>query len=79
METARTRQAEAGILLSSPLVYGRLKDIGELAYGPNMEDEFRRCAGYVSRILNGAKPSELLRLITRSNFSGRWIGRLPKR
>ena len=30
METARTRHAEAGILLSSPLVYGRLKD-GELA------------------------------------------------
>jgi putative ABC transport system substrate-binding protein len=81
METARTRHAEAGILLSSPLVYGRLKDIRELAlakrlpliclfpafpkfggllaYGPNMEDEFRRCAGYVSRILHGAKPSEL--------------------
>ena len=30
-----------------------------MAYGPNMEDEFRRCAGYVSRIPHRAKPSEL--------------------
>jgi hypothetical protein len=72
METARTRHADAGILLSSPVVYGPLKEIAELAlakrlpficlfprfsklgglmsYGPNMEDEWRRCAGYVGRI-----------------------------
>jgi putative tryptophan/tyrosine transport system substrate-binding protein len=81
METARTRHADAGILFSSPLVYGWLKQIAELAlakrlpliclfpafsklggfmaYGPNMENEFRRCAGYVGRILHGAKPSDL--------------------
>jgi putative ABC transport system substrate-binding protein len=81
VETARTRHADAGILLSSPLVYGQLKQIAELAlakrlpliclfpafsklgglmaYGPNMEDEWRRCAGYVGRILHGAKPSDL--------------------
>jgi putative tryptophan/tyrosine transport system substrate-binding protein len=81
METARTRHADAGIQLSSPLVYGHLKQIAELAlvkrlpliclfpafsklggfmsYGPNMEDEWRRCAGYVGRILHGAKPSDL--------------------
>jgi putative ABC transport system substrate-binding protein len=81
METAITKQANAGVLLSSPLVYGYLKEIAELAlikrlplmclfpqfsklgglmsYGPDMEDEFRRCAGYVGRILHGAKPSDL--------------------
>ena len=81
IEAAKTRHTDAGILLSSPLVYGQMKEIAELArakqlaliclfpgfsklgglisYGPNMEDEWRRCAGYVSRILHGTKPSEL--------------------
>jgi putative tryptophan/tyrosine transport system substrate-binding protein len=82
MKTARSsRHADAGVLLSSPLVYGQLKQIAELAlakrlpliclfpdfaklggfmaYGPNMDNEFRRCAGYVARILHGAKPSDL--------------------
>ena len=30
-----------------------------MSYGPNMEDEWRRCAGYVGRILYGEKPSDL--------------------
>jgi putative tryptophan/tyrosine transport system substrate-binding protein len=80
-ETARARQADGGILLSSPVVYGHVKEIAELAlakrlpficlfpifsklgglmsYGPDMEDEWRRCAGYVGRILHGEKPSDL--------------------
>jgi putative ABC transport system substrate-binding protein len=32
---------------------------GLMSYGPNMEDEWRRCAGYVVRILRGDKPSDL--------------------
>jgi putative ABC transport system substrate-binding protein len=81
METARTRQVDAGLLLSSPLVYGLVKQLAELSlakklpliclfpafaelgglmsYGPNMQDEWRRCAGYAGRILHGAKPSDL--------------------
>jgi putative ABC transport system substrate-binding protein len=81
MEAARTKHAEAGVLLSSPLVYGHSKQIAELAlakrlpliclfpefaklggfmaYGPNMDQQFRRCGGYVGRILHGAKPSDL--------------------
>jgi putative tryptophan/tyrosine transport system substrate-binding protein len=81
MGAARTRHAEAGVLLQSPLVYDHNKQIAELAlakrlpliclfpdfaklggfmaYGPNMDDQFRRCGGYVGRILHGAKPSDL--------------------
>jgi hypothetical protein len=30
-----------------------------LSSGPNMDDQFYRCGGYVGRILHGAKPSDL--------------------
>jgi putative ABC transport system substrate-binding protein len=81
IETAKTKHADAGVLLSSPLVHGQMKHIAELAlakrlpliclfpqfagfggllaYGPNLESEFSRCAGYAGRILHGAKPSDL--------------------
>ena len=32
---------------------------GFIAYGPDIEDMFRRCRDYVGRILPGAKPSDL--------------------
>ena len=32
---------------------------GLLNYGPDFNDLFARCAGYVIRIFNGAKPGEL--------------------
>jgi putative tryptophan/tyrosine transport system substrate-binding protein len=81
LEAARTKHAEPGILLSSPLVFLSSKQIGELArakglplislfgefpkaggfiaYGPNLGDLFRRCGGYVAKILHGVKPSDL--------------------
>ena len=34
-------------------------DGGLISYGPDFVEQFRRAAGYVGRILNGEKPSDL--------------------
>jgi len=38
---------------------GYVRDGGLLSYGPSFPDMYRRSAGYVAKILSGAKPSDL--------------------
>jgi putative tryptophan/tyrosine transport system substrate-binding protein len=32
---------------------------GLISYGPDLPDMFRRCGGYVARILDGTRPADL--------------------
>jgi ABC-type uncharacterized transport system substrate-binding protein len=81
LEAASRGQANAVILLSSPLVFHHRKELGALAakrrlpavsmfvefaeagglmaYGPSLREAFGRAGGFVTRILQGAKPADM--------------------
>ena len=62
MFTHRKIVADAVGKLRLPAVYGYreyVDDGGMISYGASISDTYRRAAGYVDKILNGAKPADL--------------------
>jgi putative ABC transport system substrate-binding protein len=54
--------AERAIVHRLPTMFLRRENVeagGLMSYGPNLVDQFRQAAGYVDRILKGAKPADL--------------------
>jgi putative ABC transport system substrate-binding protein len=57
-----TRIVDSAAMSRLPAVYGLQEFVdagGLMAYGPDVRDLFRRAAGYVHRILQGARPADL--------------------
>jgi putative tryptophan/tyrosine transport system substrate-binding protein len=62
MFTHRKKIADALGTARLPAIYGLreyVDDGGLISYGPSISDTYRRAAGYVDKILKGAKPAEL--------------------
>ena len=60
--TYRQRIAELAATARLPAIYGYRDPIeagGLISYGPKLEENYRRAATYVNKILKGAKPSDL--------------------
>jgi len=62
MNFQRKRVAGLAAQHRLPTMFGfreSVDDGGLMSYGANLRDEYRRAAGYVAKILKGAKPSDL--------------------
>src|SRR5262245_66677051 len=60
--THRTRMVELAAKSRLPIMYGQREFVDEgglMCYGAKILDDFRRAAGYVEKILRGAKPADL--------------------
>jgi putative tryptophan/tyrosine transport system substrate-binding protein len=58
----RTRIADVAAKAGLPTIYLYRAHVGAgglVSYGPDLPDMFRRCGGYVGRILGGTKPADL--------------------
>jgi putative tryptophan/tyrosine transport system substrate-binding protein len=58
----RTRIGDLAAKAGLPTIYlyrAHVDAGGLISYGPDLPDMFRRCGGYVGRILDGAKPADL--------------------
>ena len=53
--TAAARYKLPAVYITRPFVVAG----GLISYGPNFDDQYRRAAGYVDRILRGEKPADL--------------------
>jgi putative tryptophan/tyrosine transport system substrate-binding protein len=62
MFTYRKIIAEAALQLRLPAIYGQreyVDDGGMISYGASITETYRRAAGYIDRILNGARAADL--------------------
>jgi putative ABC transport system substrate-binding protein len=62
VNTNRVRMNTLALAARLPAIYGFREFVeagGLMSYGPNYSDLFRRAAGYVDKILRGAKPADL--------------------
>jgi putative tryptophan/tyrosine transport system substrate-binding protein len=60
--TYRKRITDFAIAARLPSLYGLREDVnagGLVSYGANLAELYRRAAGYVDKILKGAKPADL--------------------
>jgi len=58
----RTRIGELAVKAGLPTIYlyrAHADAGGLISYGPDLPDMFRRCGGYVARILGGTRPADL--------------------
>jgi ABC-type uncharacterized transport system substrate-binding protein len=58
----RTRIGELAVKIGLPTIYlyrAHADAGGLISYGPDLPDMFRRCGGYVARILGGTRPADL--------------------
>ena len=54
--------AQLALQMNMPTAFQRRESVeagGLFSYGPDLKDQFRQAAGYVDRILKGAKPTDL--------------------
>ena len=58
----RKRIVELAVKYRLPAIYpnkGYVDEGGLMSYGEDLTDQYRRAAGYVDKILKGAKPADL--------------------
>ena len=62
VNTNRIRTITLALAARLPTMHGSQDHVeagGLMSYGPNYPDLFRRAAGYVDKILRGAKPADI--------------------